>query len=85
MDFSSGIFAFFIGDFRFPDLKIGAVKFYYDRSSTDFVVKENLDLRYSKKIVMEDPDFILFKEFTVRDDDGEEELVVEKYTMDEYF
>ena len=85
MDFSSGIFAFFIGDFRFPDLKIGAVKFYYDRISDDFIVKENLDLRYSKQIVIEDSDFIIFKEFIVIDDDGEEDLVVEKYDKLEIF
>ena len=85
MDFSTGIFAFFIGDFRFPDLKIGSVKFYYDSISNDFVVKDNLDLRYSKQIVMEDPDFMIFKEFTTIDDDGEENLVVEKYEMTESF
>lgn len=83
MDFSSGIFAFFIGDFRFPYLKIGAVKFYYDSISDDFIVKDNLDLRYSKKIVIEDPDFMIFREVPVVDENGDDDLVVEYYEMSE--
>lgn len=82
MDLSSGIFALFINDFQYIDSKIGAFKFYYDNISNDFIVKSNPELRYPKDVVVEDPNFIIFRE--IPSEDKEEWLAsfeVEPYKM----
>lgn len=62
MDFSSGVFAIFINDLQFSDSKIGDYKFYYDGDSNDFVVKSKPELRYPRSAVVEDPNFLIFRE-----------------------
>ena len=82
MDFSSGIFAFFINDFQFSDSKIGAFKFYYDSISTDFIVKDDPELRYPKEIVVSDPHFLIFKETPVENkEEFDLDFEVELYKM----
>lgn len=82
MDFSSGIFAFFINDFQFSDSKIGAFKFYYDSISEDFIVKDNPELRYSKEIVTADPHFLIFKEIPVENkEESDLDFEVKPYKM----
>ena len=81
MDFSNGIFAFFINDFLYPESKIGDFKLCYDSISDDFISKNNPELRYSKDIVVEEPHFLIFKEIIVQDEDGEFVSEVEPYKM----
>ena len=76
MDFSSGIFSFFINDFLYPESKIGDFKLCYDSIS-----KNNPELRYSKDVVVEEPHFLIFKETIVQDEDGEFVSEVEPYKM----
>lgn len=81
MDFSSGIFTFFINDFLYPESKIGDFKLCYDSISDDFISKKNLELRYSKDVVVEEPHFLIFKENMIRDEDGNFVSEVEPYEI----
>ncbi len=82
MDFSSGVFAFFINDFLYPEFKIGDFKLCFDSISGDFISQNNPELRYSKEVVVEDPHFLIFKENLIRDEDGEFISEVELYKME---
>ena len=79
MDFSSGIFAFFINDFSFPESKIGDFKLFYDSVSGDFISKNDPELRYAKEGVLSEPHFLIFKEVVFQDEDGEFVTEVEPY------
>jgi len=81
MDFTSGVFAFFINDFLYPESKIGDFKLCLDSISGDFVSQNNPELRYAKEIVVEDPHFLIFKEIWLRDEDGKFVSEVEPYKM----
>ncbi|SJN41271.1 hypothetical protein FM115_08845 [Marinilactibacillus psychrotolerans 42ea] len=83
MDFSSGVFALFINDLQFTDSKIGDFKFYYDSVSTDFVIKDNPELRYSKNVVVEDSNFLIFREVANGSDreDFELDFEIKPYEM----
>ena len=81
MDFTSGVFAFFINDFLYPESKIGDFKLCLDSISGDFISQNNPELRYAKEIVIEDPHFLIFKENLNRDEDGEFINEVELYEM----
>ena len=81
MDFTTGVFAFFINDFLYPESKIGDFKLCYDSISGDFISQNNPELRYSKEIVVEDPYFLIFKENWLQDEDGKFVSEVEPYEM----
>lgn len=85
MDFSSGVFALFINDLQFGDSKIGDFKFYYDSISTEFVVKDNPDLRYPKSVILEDSSFLVFRESSNGSDreEFEPEFEVKPYDITE--
>lgn len=88
MDFSSGVFAIFINDLQFSDSKIGDYKFYYDGDSNDFVVKSKPELRYPRSAVVEDPNFLIFREteveFYVDEVDGDPDLTQLDFEVEPY-
>ena len=81
MDFTSGVFAFFMNDLLYPESKIGDFKLCFDSISGEFISQNNPELRYSKEIVVEDPHFLIFKGYTLRDEDGKFVSEVEPYEM----
>lgn len=81
MDFSNGVFAFFMNDFLYPESKIGDFKLCFDSISGDFISQNNPELRYSKEIIVEDPHFLIFKEHMIRDENGKFVSEVGPYEM----
>ena len=66
---TSGIFAYYIGDFRFPDLTFGSMRFYYNPDTRHFTLAIDADVTYDAETVIEDSDFLLFQEYL--DSDGD--------------
>ena len=69
MNKTSGIFAYYIGDFRFPKLTFGNMRFYYNPDTRDFTLAKDADVTYDAETVIEDSDFLLFQEYL--DSDGD--------------
>lgn len=55
------LYAFYIGDFRFPDYKIGELIFKYNSKNDRFEMTSERELSYTSDIVIEDTDFIIFE------------------------
>ncbi len=66
---TSGIFAYYIGYFRFQELTIGSMRFYYNPDTRHFTLAIDADATYDAESVMEDSDFLLFQEYL--DSDGD--------------
>ena len=63
MSKTSGIFAYYIWDFRFPNLTFGSMKFYYNPDTRHFTLAKYTDVTYDAETVIEDSDFLLFREY----------------------
>lgn len=69
MNNTRGIFAYYIWDFRFPELTFGSMRFYYNPDTRHFTLAIDADVTYDAETVMEDSDFLLFQEYL--DSDGD--------------
>lgn len=69
MNKTRGIFAYYIGDFRFPELTFGSMRFHYNPDKRHFTLAIDDDVTYDAQEVMDDPDFLLFQEYL--DEEGD--------------
>ena len=69
MSKTSGIFAYYIGDFRFPKLTFGNMRFCYNPDTRYFTLAKDADVTYDTETIMEDSDFLLFREYLDLDGD----------------
>lgn len=79
MNKTSGIFAYYIGDFRFPELTFGSMRFYYNPDTRHFTLAIDADVTYDADTVMEDSDFLLFQEYL----DSEGDLCIIQLVKDD--
>lgn len=69
MNNTRGIFAYYIGDFRYQELTFGSMRFNYNQDKRHFTLAIDEDVTYDAETVMEDSDFLLFQEYL--DSDGD--------------
>ena len=79
MNKTSVIFAYYIGDFRFPELTFGSMRFYYNPDTLHFTLAIDADVTYDAETVMEDSDFLLFQEYL----DSEGDLCIIQLVKDD--
>ena len=79
MNNTSGIFAYYIGDFRYPELTFGSMRFNYNPDTRHFTLAIDDDVTYDAQEVMDDPDFLLFQEYL----DEEGDLCIDQLVKDD--